>query len=82
MTNHYLVFPSLANQNYMTKGTVTVTPDVKSNFKRVQPMKTDILTDGGRFGDIDDISFGMGIGDGFTAYKSVLGSALDNIMEK
>ena len=65
----------------MTKGTVTVTPDVKSNFKRVQPMKTDILTDGGRFGDIDDVSFGMGMGEG-SVYKSVLGSALDNIMEK
>ena len=45
-------------------------------------MKTDILTDGGRFGDIDDVSFGIGVGDGMTAYKSVLGSALDNIMEK
>ena len=42
-------------------------------------MKTDILTEAGRFGDLDDMS---AIGDGITAYKSVLGSALDNIMEK
>ena len=67
----------------MTKGTVTVTPDAAGSFKRVHPMKTDILTDGGRFGDVDDMSFGLGMGDGLgTAYRSVLGSALDNIMEQ
>ena len=66
----------------MTKGAVTVTPDHKASFKRVQPLKTDILTDGGRFGDLDDSGFGLGMGDGLTAYKSVLGSALDNLMEQ
>ena len=79
--NRNLLLPSLPQHN-LTKGNVTITPDHKSTFRRVRPMKTDILTDAGRLGDVEDMSFGVGMGDGLTAYRSVLGSALDNLMEK
>ena len=78
-TSDYLLFPNLPNNDGLTKGGMNVQSSANEKFRRVSPQKTDILTDAGRFGDIDDIS---GIGDGITAYKSVLGSALDNIMEK
>ena len=72
------MFPSLAENVGLTKGVIDVQAS-RNEFRRIYPQKTDILTEGGRFGDLDDMS---AIGDGITAYKSVLGSALDNIMEK